>query len=105
MAIGCRVKTHAAAAAASARQASAATPLAESKMEDEEARKAEKPIVDAAAAVELAAQLYGLTCVAGTIKELDSYDDRNFYFRALPAVAPPDTDANATDDGSGAFHY
>jgi len=79
--------------------------LAESKMEDEEARKAEKPIVDAAAAVELAAQLYGLTCVAGTIKELDSYDDRNFYFRALPAVAPPDTDANATDDGSGAFHY
>ena len=74
-------------------------------MEDEEARKAEKPIVDAAAATALASELYGLTVVPGTIKELDSYDDRNFYFRATPSSPPPASDANATTDSSGTFHF
>lgn len=76
-------------------------------MEDEAKRKAEKPVVDAAAATELAARLYGLDVVGGTIKELDSYDDRNFYFRAR--VPPSDTDDakgdDANSDGAGAFHF
>jgi len=72
-------------------------------MEDEARRKAEKPIVDAAAATELAAQLYGLEVVAGTIKELDSYDDRNFYFRARTTAESAAADANS--DGEGALHY
>ena len=53
----------------------------------EEARKKEKPVLDAAAAIGLARTLYGLDVDASTVEELDSYDDRNFYFRATTARA------------------
>ena len=72
-------------------------------MEDEARRKAEKPVVDAAAATELAARLYGLEVVTGTLKELDSYDDRNFYFRAKGGASNNANDAN--NDGAGTFHF
>ena len=48
-------------------------------------RKAEKPIVSGERAVELARELYGLHAVAGSVKDLDSYDDRNFYMKATHA--------------------
>ena len=76
-----------------------------SPLDDEEARKDEKPIIEHARAVELAKELYGLTVIPGSLKDLDSYDDRNFYFRAThdrPQLADP-ADAHAAD--GGAFHF
>ena len=53
-----------------------------SPLADEEARKREKPMVDGPRAVTLALELYGLKVVPGSLKDLDSYDDRNFYIKA-----------------------
>lgn len=49
-----------------------------STLDQEKLRKAEKPVISAERAVQLAKELYGLDVVAGSLKELDSYDDRNF---------------------------
>ena len=59
--------------------------LAEQAFAKEEKRKAEKPIATGAKAVEIARSLFGLNAVDGSIKDLDSYDDRNFYMRATHA--------------------
>ena len=49
---------------------------------DEEARrKLEKPAVGTAQAASLALELFGLTAEPDSLKELDSYDDRNFLLR------------------------
>ena len=49
---------------------------------DEEARrKLEKPVVGTAQAASLALELFGLTAEPDSLKELDSYDDRNFLLR------------------------
>jgi len=89
-------------------------------MEDESLRKAEKPQLELSDAAALAAELYGLTVELSSLKELDSYDDRNFYFRATPppppsaaAAAEESLDANAVaaaegaapPDGAVARHY
>ena len=59
--------------------------LAARSLDMEVTRKAEKPIVSGERAVELARELYGLHAVAGSVKDLDSYDDRNFYMKATHA--------------------
>ena len=41
-----------------------------------------KPQLDEAKAIELIERLYGLKTVNGSVKELNSYDDRNFMFKA-----------------------
>ena len=73
-------------------------------MEDEARRKDEKPIVDVAAATAIIAELYGLTVVPSTLKELDSYDDRNFWFRA-PAGKLDLEAGDCNSAGSGAYHF
>ena len=50
-------------------------------MEEEALRKLEKPVAGHAEATTLALKLFGHTIEPGSIKELDSYDDRNFYYR------------------------
>jgi Ser/Thr protein kinase RdoA (MazF antagonist) len=57
-------------------------------MSEEEAnRKLEKPPEVAADAAEaFLREQYGLAMVASSFKELNSYDDRNFYFRAATIV-------------------
>ena len=50
--------------------------------EDEERRKDEKPVISVSEAVAAAKLLYGLDIHdenREAVKELDSYDDRNFY--------------------------
>lgn len=84
------------------KQDAAAGPLS-----DEEARKDEKPVVSVERAIALASELYGLIVVPGSIKELDSYDDRNFYFRATharPELALP-ADAHAVSGTPDTFHF
>jgi len=70
----------------------------------EEARKAEKPIVSAAEAHGLAKSLFGLEPVPGSITDLDSYDDRNFYLRATggDALLTP-ADGNAVSPSDPAY--
>jgi len=78
-----------------------------SPLDDEEARKLEKPIVNGETAVALALDLYGLEVVPGSLKDLDSYDDRNFYFRGTKAreeLALP-ADAHAVEGADGTFHF
>ena len=78
-----------------------------SPLDDEEARKEEKPIVSGETAVTLALDLYGLEVVPGSLKDLDSYDDRNFYFRGTKAreeLALP-ADAHAVEGADGTFHF
>lgn len=89
--------------AARAQPAAAASPL-----DEEEARKDEKPIVNGERAVSLALELYGLSVVPGTLKDLDSYDDRNFYFKAThsrPELAD-EADAHGVAGASpAAYHF
>jgi hydroxylysine kinase len=47
--------------------------------DDEARRKAEKPVCSAEAAIKIVKELFGLTVEVGKVKELESYDDRNFY--------------------------
>lgn len=56
-------------------------------MEDEELRKALKPVGDERLAAVLALRLFGLRALADSIKPLDSYDDLNFYLKAEGAEA------------------
>ena len=79
--------------------------LNDSPLRDEEARKDEKPVTSSRRAVELAHELFGLVVDEDSLKELDSYDDRNFYFRAShtrPALAQA-SDANAASTRS--YHF
>ena len=81
---------------------SAPEPQNMSSLEQEKRRKAEKPVISAERAVQLAKELYGLDVVAGSLKELDSYDDRNFYLRATharPDALSDPRDCNGTRDG------
>ena len=73
-------------------------------MEHEVRRKAEKPVVDTAAASTLADIIYGLKVTPGTIKELDSYDDRNFYFLAKGAATTCEFDCNDSLDDTSSRH-
>ncbi len=52
--------------------------------DDEARRKALKPRLDAPAAARLIGQLYDLDVEISSVRELDSYDDRNFYFVGRP---------------------
>ena len=73
-----------------------------STLDQEKLRKAEKPVISAERAVQLAKELYGLDVGAGSLKELDSYDDRNFYLRATharPDALSDSRDCNGTRDG------
>ena len=85
-----------------------ASPAAgENPLDDEELRKKEKPIATQERAVELARDLFGLTVYADSVKDLDSYDDRNFYF-AAQASRPELTDhkdSHAHEKLPGHFHY
>ncbi|KAK3244720.1 hypothetical protein CYMTET_45681 [Cymbomonas tetramitiformis] len=49
---------------------------------EEAQRKLEKPVLDIAKATQVVESCYGLTVEKSTMKELNSYDDRNFFFRA-----------------------
>ena len=63
-----------------------AAPETPAALADEARRKLEKPCIDADTAEALASWLYGLNATS-PLKELDSYDDRNFMLRApLPAA-------------------
>ncbi len=69
----------------------------------EEARKVQKPVVDSESCINLARSLYGLEVDLQSLKDLDSYDDRNFYFRAVAARSIcSDADGN---EASGGRHY
>lgn len=48
---------------------------------DEAKRKLEKPAASCDDAVRLARELYGLECDPASVKQLDSYDDNNFFLR------------------------
>ena len=80
-----------------------------SALAEEEARKVEKPIISAERATALALELYGLRVVDGSIKELDSYDDRNFYLRARHErcndALVDAADANSIDGEEGVRHF
>ena len=52
-------------------------------MEDDEERKALKPVGDHTLAADLLLRLYGFHAIPSSIKPLDSYDDLNFYVEAL----------------------
>ena len=86
---------------------SLAKQAADSPLGDEELRKVEKPIASQVRAKWLAKELFGLSIVDGTIKDLDSYDDRNFYFRATTQRAElcDAADGHAVADEGGAFHF
>ena len=82
--------------------------------EEEALRKLEKPVAGHAEATTLALKLFGHTIEPGSIKELDSYDDRNFYFRATtkrPELCDVADGHAVADEGgggtapSGAFHF
>ena len=93
-----------ASAATSARSAaSAASPL----LDEEARRKVEKPMVGSERAAELALELWGLHVAEGSFKELDSIDDRIFYFRtAHRSLREVCTSADANVDADGATrHY
>ena len=49
--------------------------------DDEARRKLEKPVVGPIQAASLALELFGLTVEPDSLKELDSYDDRNFLLQ------------------------
>lgn len=84
---------------------------AEAALAAEAARKDEKPLVSAARATEIAHALYGLDVDAASVRELDSYDDRNFYLRATHSRPNflDSADANAAEsdgaDGLRTCHY
>ena len=76
-------------------------------LNDEELRKIEKPIASQVRAVWLAKELFGLVVVKDSVKDLDSYDDRNFYFRATsqrPELSDP-LDCHAHEAEPELFHY
>ena len=84
---------------------SAAKEKAESPLGDEELRKIEKPIATQERAKWLAKELFGLSVQDGTIKDLDSYDDRNFYFRAVTERKELVEAADGHAAEGGACHY
>ena len=53
----------------------------ESTADKEARRKLQKPVCNHEKAAALALELYGHSADLASIKELDSYDDRNFYYR------------------------
>lgn len=72
---------------------------------DEAARKDQRPVISAAEAEQLCTRLWGLSSVS--TKELNAYDDRNFYMKvkpatttAAPAQAPAPADAAAPSTGA-----
>lgn len=62
---------------------SSSTSEAASSADTEARRKLEKPVCSHEQASALAFQLYGHAPEMSSIKELDSYDDRNFYYRTM----------------------
>ena len=81
--------------------------MADSLAEEVE-RKAEKPIVGAERATAIAKDLFGLDVVAGSVKDLDSYDDRNFYLRATHGRGEAlggASDCNSVADDSSEQHF
>lgn len=71
----------------------------------EEERKKQKPVLDAEGAAAVAASLYGLAVVPGSIKDLDSYDDRNFYFKATADRPEWLSASDENGAGDGAAHF
>jgi hydroxylysine kinase len=69
--------------------------VAERALELEQRRKLEKPIMSIEQAINVAKVAFGLTVDIPSVKELDSYDDRNFYFKA---IAPPTGLIDQVDD-------
>ena len=61
--------------------ATTARPIDHISADEEARRKLEKPVVGTAQAASLALELFGLTAEPDSLKELDSYDDRNFLLR------------------------
>ena len=85
----------------------AATAIDSNPLGDEESRKVEKPVANSARCIELARSLFGIEPLTGSVRDLDSYDDRNFYCKAtssrpeLKAAA----DCHACGDPPGSFHF
>ena len=74
-------------------------------LQEEAARKAEKPVLGIDRAISLARELYGLDVVPGSVKELDSYDDRNFYFRATVQERELLDSSDCNSAADGAYHF
>lgn len=68
-------------------------------------RKAEKPIVSPEQAIEVARELFGLQVVQSSVRDLDSYDDRNFYMRATHSRTELSLAADNNDASSGFQHF
>ena len=57
--------------------------MAEQVAAEEELRKQQKPQCDKAKAISIAAELFGLELEVTKVKQLESYDDVNYYLRCL----------------------
>eukprot|EP01043_Picozoa_sp_COSAG02_P026016 COSAG02_NODE_1484_length_12382_cov_6.377758_4_plen_154_part_00 len=68
--------------------------MAEQVAAEEELRKQEKPQCDKAKAMSIAAELFGLELEEAKVKQLESYDDVNYYLRCLDGAQYDSTHSN-----------